>query len=66
MDYQEMLDRINMTLMQTDLYHKVEELNNTLNDLKNIIFIKDMEINNLKLEIVGLREQINKGVNNEN
>lgn len=66
MDYQEMLDRINMTLMQTDLYHKVEELNNTLNDLKNIIFIKDMEINNLKLEIVELREQINKGVNNEN
>jgi len=66
MDYQEMLSRINMTLMQTDLYHKVEELNNTLNNLNNMMFIKDMEINNLKLEIVELREQINKGANNEN
>lgn len=66
MDYQEMLSRINMTLMQTDLYRKVEELSNTLNNLNNMMFIKDMEINNLKLEIVELREQINKGVNNEN
>lgn len=66
MDYQEMLSRINMTLMQTDLYHKVEELNNTLNNLNNMMFIKDMEINNLKLEIVELRELISKGVNNEN
>ena len=66
MDYQEMLSRINMTLMQTDLYRKVEELNNTLNNLNSMMFIKDMEINNLKLEIVELRELINKGVNNEN